>query len=66
MLLKSKREPVLDDHSSEIPSSLTNFKLHDLYSGYHANISNNEFKRYFCVSSDNIDNLTMMKCRPSS
>jgi len=26
----------------------------------------NDMKKYFCVTADNFDNLTMMNCRPGA
>lgn len=48
------------------PSTLTNFKLNEFHHELQTNVSNNELKKYFCCSTDNLDNLAMMSCRPGA
>eukprot|EP00347_Sterkiella_histriomuscorum_P000612 403375175 len=52
--------------SRGFPSSLENFKLHEFHNEAQQQLSIHEVKKYFCCSTDNIDNLAMMNCRPGA
>lgn len=48
------------------PKTLDNFPLETLYGTYQTSISGDDLKKYFLVSTDNYENLTMMNVRPSA
>lgn len=61
--------PTSDDYQLDqkgFPNSLEYFKLNDFYNELQTLFSNSEFKKYFTCTTDYVENMTMMNCRPGA
>lgn len=64
LLSQDIHNDVLDEKG--FPKSLKHFKIEEFHNELQTFLSMNDLKKYYECSTENVDNLAMMNCRPSA